>query len=209
MEVVSPLKESTRKSTQKKQVPLTNPDAEKTRRRHLSFSDKQVNTPNPEGHDYIQTKDYEYPSEISKYLPDIMDRMRELQEEAEICETYKNQVLGLNEIKNPKQIQFWTGFPNYETMYSLFVFLEPIARNMKNWRGSSTSNSEHFTKSFTSKPGPERKLPLHDEFFLTMIRLKVGLLTEDIAQRFSVSVGTVSSIVTSWVNLMYTTESYV
>ena len=39
---------------------------------------------------------------------------------------------------------------------------------------------------------------------MTMIRLKVGLLTEDIAQRFSVSVGTVSYIVTSWVNLMYT-----
>ena len=134
-----------------------------------------------------------------------MDRIKELQEKAEMCETYKNQVLDLNEMKsNPKQIQFWTGFPNYETMYSLFVFLEPRARNLKYWRGSSTSNSEHFSKTFTSKPGPERKLSLLDEFFMTMIRLKVGLLTEDIAQRFSVSVGTVSSIVTSWVNLMYT-----
>ena len=203
-EVVSPLKESTRKASQKKRVPLTNPEADKTRQRHLSFSEKQISTPNPEGHDYIQTKDIECP-EINKYLPDIMDRIKELQEKAEMCETYKNQVLDLNEMRsNPKQIQFRTGFPNYETMYSLFVFLEPRARNLKYWRGSSTSNSEHFSKTFTSKPGPERKLSLLDEFFMTMIRLKVGLLTEDIAQRFSVSVGTVSSIVTSWVNLMYT-----
>lgn len=36
-----------------------------------------------------------------------------------------------------------------------------------------------------------------------MIRLKVGLLVADLASRFNVSVGTVSSIVISWVNLMY------
>ena len=138
-EVVSPLKESTRKASQKKRVPLTNPEADKTRQRHLSFSEKQISTPNPEGHDYIQTKDIECP-EINKYLPDIMDRIKELQEKAEMCETYKNQVLDLNEMRsNPKQIQFWTGFPNYETMYSLFVFLEPRARNLKYWRGSTVN----------------------------------------------------------------------
>ncbi|XP_060084266.1 uncharacterized protein LOC132563540 [Ylistrum balloti] len=36
-----------------------------------------------------------------------------------------------------------------------------------------------------------------------MVRLKGGLLTEDLAKRFNVSTGTVSSIVTSWINLMY------
>ena len=129
-----------------------------------------------------------------------MDKIKRLEEEVEMCETYKSQVLDLNEIKkNPKQIQFWTGFPNFETMYSLFEFLEPRAKNMKYWRGCCNTNREHFPKTFSSKPGPERKLSLLDEFFLTMIRLKVGLLTEDTAQRFSVCVGTVSSIVTSWV----------
>lgn len=50
----------------------------------------------------------------------------------------------------------------------------------------------------------ERKLSLTDEIFLTMIRLKGGLLTENIAQKFNVSVETVSSVISSWVNLMYT-----
>jgi hypothetical protein len=36
-----------------------------------------------------------------------------------------------------------------------------------------------------------------------MVRLKVGLLVEDLAVRFSISVGSVSSIFNSWVNLMY------
>jgi hypothetical protein len=42
------------------------------------------------------------------------------------------------------------------------------------------------------KRGPERKLPLIEEFFLTMVRLKVDLLVEDLAVRFSISVGSVS-----------------
>ena len=39
------------------------------------------------------------------------------------------------------------------------------------------------------KRGPERKLSLIEQFFLTMVRLKVGLLVEDLAVRFSISVG--------------------
>ena len=41
-----------------------------------------------------------------------------------------------------------------------------------------------------------------------MVRLKSTLLTEDLAQRFSISTGTVSLIVTSWVNLMYADLKY-
>lgn len=53
------------------------------------------------------------------------------------------------------------------------------------------------------KTGPERKMALVDEFFLTMIRLKVGLLYEDLAARFSISVGSVFSIFNTWINLIY------
>ncbi|CAG2235089.1 unnamed protein product [Mytilus edulis] len=51
--------------------------------------------------------------------------------------------------------------------------------------------------------GSREKLSLIDEFFLTMVRLKVGLLVEDLAIRFSISVGLVSQIFSSWINLMY------
>jgi hypothetical protein len=59
------------------------------------------------------------------------------------------------------------------------------------------------SNTYTNKLGPERKLSLLEEYFLTIVRLRSALLTEDLAQRFSISTGTVSSIVTSWVNLMY------
>ena len=54
-----------------------------------------------------------------------------------------------------------------------------------------------------TKGVPERKLSLIDEFFLTMVRLRVGLLLEDLAVRFAVSVSSVLIIITSWVNFMY------
>ena len=69
------------------------------------------------------------------------------------------------------------------------------------WRGHMSTSTCTSTRS--NKPGPERKFDLLDEFFMTMVRLRVGLLTEDLVQRFNVSAGTVSSVVTSWVNLMY------
>ncbi|KAK6196412.1 hypothetical protein SNE40_001643 [Patella caerulea] len=100
-------------------------------------------------------------------------------------------------------MQYWTGFPNYETFLALFEFLEPLAQNMKYWRGNTTLQTENFTKVYTNKPGPDRKMSLLDEFFLTMVRLKSPLLTEDLAQRFSISTGNVSSIFSSWINLMY------
>ncbi|KAK6178625.1 hypothetical protein SNE40_011157 [Patella caerulea] len=132
--------------------------------------------------------------------------MKKLENLEKLNEIYKNQVLDLDQIKsnsNHKKMQYWTGFPNYETFLALFEFLEPCAQNMNYWRGNTTLRTENFTKVYTNKPGQDRKKSLLDEFFLTMVRLKSPLLTEDLAQRFSISTGTVSSIFSSWINLMY------
>lgn len=50
------------------------------------------------------------------------------------------------------------------------------------------------------KPGPSRKLSLEQEFLLTLIRLRLGLLIEDLA--FQVSVGKVSQITITWIKLL-------
>ena len=45
------------------------------------------------------------------------------------------------------------------------------------------------------RPGPARKLDLEQEFLLTLMKLKLGLINEDLAFRFMVSSTTVSSVV--------------
>ena len=42
-----------------------------------------------------------------------------------------------------------------------------------------------------------------NEFFLTLCRLRLGLLEQDLAIRFQVSQPTVSRIVMAWINLLF------
>ena len=52
------------------------------------------------------------------------------------------------------------------------------------------------------KPGPQRKMRLLDEFLLVFIRLCLGLLEQDLAQRFCVSISTVSRVLITWYNVV-------
>ena len=60
---------------------------------------------------------------------------------------------------------------------------------------------EEYSKQ--AKKGRPRKLPPLKEFFLTIVRLRLGLLEQDIAYRFGISQSTVSRIFTTWINFMY------
>ena len=51
-------------------------------------------------------------------------------------------------------------------------------------------------------PGPERKLRLEQEILLTLMKLRLALLTIDLGFRFHVSATTVSSIFITWIKLM-------
>ena len=54
-----------------------------------------------------------------------------------------------------------------------------------------------------SNKGRPRCLPPIEEFFLTLVRLHLGLLEQDIAYCFGVSQSTVSRIFTIWINFLY------
>lgn len=158
-------------------------------------------TPSINNHDYLKTEteggNYSF---IKEYLPEINEKMEQLAKLQKINQQQSDQILSLENIKdNPKRMAFWTGFPNYDTFLALFEYLEPRAKNLRYWRGDATTPEASSKK----KSGPNRKMELIDEFFLTMVRLKVGLLYEDLAIRFSISVGSVSSIFNSWINLMH------
>ena len=47
-------------------------------------------------------------------------------------------------------------------------------------------------------------LCLEDQFFLTLVKLRLNLLMEDIAHRFGVSLSTVSSTFSKWVDILFT-----
>ena len=55
--------------------------------------------------------------------------------------------------------------------------------------------TEHSSK----KAGRTRKLRVKDEFFLTLVRLRLGLTVWDLAFRFKISRSTVSSVENTWI----------
>ena len=66
----------------------------------------------------------------------------------------------------------------------------------------SPSPFELATGFAKGRPGPERKLRLEQEFSLTLMKLRLALLTIDLGFRFHVSATTVNSIFITWIKLM-------
>ena len=74
----------------------------------------------------------------------------------------------------------------------------------RRWKGVKRVSSK-IKRKFASTPkkfGPARKLPGKDEFLLTLIKLRLGLLAKDLASRFKVSPGLSSQIFTSWLKAL-------
>ena len=98
---------------------------------------------------------------------------------------------------NDHKTRFYTGLPNWPTFLAVFQYLEPKASRMTLWCGGKTSKQTATLPS--SKPGRKRKLALIDELFAVLMRLRLGLLLEDVADRFGVSPATMSRLFITWV----------
>ena len=107
-------------------------------------------------------------------------------------------VISLDNIKDDdNKVRFWTGFPNYATFLAVFTFLLPRATQMKYWRKDKECDEMKLNVN------KDRKLSKIDEFFMVMLRLKVGFLTPVLQHIFQVSAGFVSCVFNTWINLMY------
>lgn len=91
-----------------------------------------------------------------------------------------------------KKFRFYTGLTFFQFM-ALWNFLGPACYNLTYWNKDSRKSDK--------KMG--RKLDPMNELFLTLIRLRLGLLIQDLAYRFDISRGYLSTIVITWVQFMY------
>ena len=96
---------------------------------------------------------------------------------------------------------FYTGFSSYLMFLACFNFLKRSAEVMRGWKGSATCPDD--VDQHGQKPGRKSKLSLEEQFFLVMVRLRLGLFEVDLADRFGVHPSTVSRIIITWLNLMY------
>ena len=91
-----------------------------------------------------------------------------------------------------QKTKFYTGLPTYEVFTALFHYLEPQVLSLR----------QKDVESETVARGRKRKLSLMEEFVAVLMRLRLGLLLEDAADRFAISPATMSKIFTTWIKVM-------
>ena len=97
-------------------------------------------------------------------------------------------------------------FLNGNTFTSLIIFvdiLDEAAPQLKYWTGQATCDQASYHEDPSKKKtGPSRKLSRFQEFVLTMVRLRLSLLTFVLSDLFSISHSRVSQTFTTWINFM-------
>jgi len=121
-------------------------------------------------------------------------------------------MMRFEQLTRESDVRTFTGLPSTQAFKCLFEYLMPKAQHMQYWRGDKQTTREApndrgvpdlaGVKTDKSRPGPGRKLDLAQELLLTLMKLKLALLTDDLAFRFMVCSTTVSSIFITWIKLM-------
>ena len=119
---------------------------------------------------------------------------------AELQTKHEKSLFRLENIKDDNyQINLYTSFPNYNTLFYFYKnILESDAKVMRQWRSGESKDT--YTEE---KTGRSHKLPLLEQLFLTLVRLRLGLFEFDIANKFGISQSSVSRITATWINLLF------
>ncbi|XP_039655590.1 uncharacterized protein LOC120558601 [Perca fluviatilis] len=99
-----------------------------------------------------------------------------------------------------KNIMFFTGFPDYNTLKAVFMALQPTAENMVGW--SQAQRIRQADGQIVRQGFSIPKLAVIDQFFLFLCRLRQGFPEQDLAVRFDVSQSTVSRVCVTWANYL-------
>ena len=153
--------------------------------------------------------------EIEDIPPTKEDRISELEQLVEnleqTCEKQQKEISNLkrkveqcsfstDHIKNnDSDIELYTGFSNYATFKAFYDYLSPACERLQ-YIGSK--NTTKPTES-REKCGPMRTLSPEKELFLCLVRLRLGLLERDLANRFNISTSQVSRIWVTWLDFLY------
>lgn len=89
---------------------------------------------------------------------------------------YGNNHMTIEKFKDDDDaITFYTGFPNYHAFMAAFEYMEPkfLTVTLLGRLFLLNISNLFYRKTATIKPGRKRKISLKNEFFLTLLRLKL------------------------------------
>ena len=95
---------------------------------------------------------------------------------------------------NDSLVKFYTGFASYALFLMFFEFLGPSVYRLRYWGVSERK---------TSRRRKNTALTPLNQYFLTLVKLRLNLQVKDLAHRFRISTGLVSKYFITWISFMY------
>ena len=89
-------------------------------------------------------------------------------------------------IKTDKKMNYYTGISSIVMFNTIFSLIKPYLSSVRYWRGPKVARSWSKAKR-TFRHSTTKVLSHRDEFLLTLMRLRLGLQNEDLADRFGIS----------------------
>ena len=96
---------------------------------------------------------------------------------------------------NDHLVRFYTGFVSYMIFTAFFDFLGPVVNELNYWGSKKKVSTRQRRRS--------HKLDPKNQFFLTLVKLRLNLKVKDLAFRFGISTGSVSQYITTWICFLY------
>ena len=100
-------------------------------------------------------------------------------------------------VEHDEMVAFYTGFQSFGALQAFYSFLGPAVDHLFN-SAKHADNAEAIKHQC-----PQRTLPPLEEFFMTLVRLQLGLKEQDLAYRFGISQPIVSRSLCAWINFLY------
>ena len=117
---------------------------------------------------------------FQKFLSELINKKKSTVQKEK--KTVYRQILTRHNIK------FFTNLKSIELFNHLHNFIAPLVRRRY---GPTQPVKRPFNRT-PKKFGQDRKLCAQDEFLIMLMKLRLGLLNKDLAQRFNVSPGLIS-----------------
>ena len=99
--------------------------------------------------------------------------------------TTKRELFMEDVLKGDESVRFYTDVPSLSCRQVLSELLRPETEKLKYW-DRNKGKTMAYQISGKKKPGPRRLLKLEEEFVMTLVRLRLGLMGRPVADIFSV-----------------------
>lgn len=136
-------------------------------------------------------------------LDELIATRNKLSEELKNENKLKRTLFMKEVTKNDTSVNFYTGIPSVACLMTLFNLLQPQASKMRYWDGDKANRPKNYQRhQNTEKPGRKRTMTLFEEFVLTLVRLRLGLLRTHLSHIFGVSESQISKVFITWITFL-------